>query len=69
MAPKAKVVAGALGGAVSVILVWILKAYANVELPPDVAAAFTLVVSTIVAYLIPEAAEEVELELEGEVVE
>lgn len=67
MAPKAKVVAGALGGAISVILIWVLKAYGNVELPPDVAAAFTLVVSTVVAYLIPEAVEEVELELEGEV--
>ena len=64
MVPKAKVVAGGLGGAVSVILIWILSAYANVELPAEVAAAFTLVVSTVVAYLIPEAAEEVELELE-----
>ena len=64
MMPRAKVVAGGLGATVATALIWLLQNYGQVELPADVAAAFTGFVATVVAYLVPEAAE---AEIEAEV--
>lgn len=47
--PKRKVGAGALAGALSVLLVLILS-YANIEIPPAGAAALTTVITFIVSY-------------------
>jgi hypothetical protein len=46
-----KVAAGGLGGALALILVWALG-YA-VTIPPEVAAAFTLLLSSLCAWLAP----------------
>lgn len=47
--PVAKVTAGALAGAVTVILVWV-AGLAGVEIPPEVASAITTVLSFIAGY-------------------
>lgn len=49
-----KVSAGALAGALSVVVVWVLGEYAEVEIPPEVASAITTVFTFIVAYFVPE---------------
>ena len=46
-----KVAAGGIGGAVALIVLWGLS-YA-VTIPPEVAGAFTLVISTLCAWLAP----------------
>lgn len=48
--PVAKVTAAALAGAVSVILIWILGLL-GVDVPPEVASAFTTVLSFAAGYL------------------
>lgn len=47
-----KVAAGGLAGVIVTILVWILSLW-HINLPGDVAAAITVVISFIVAYLVP----------------
>lgn len=51
-----KVQAGGLGGAVTVVLVWLLGALANIDIPPEVASAFTTIIATGLAYWIKEPA-------------
>jgi hypothetical protein len=55
--PKAKVIAGGLGGALATLVVWLVQAYGGVEVPADVAAALATVFAFIVGYLTPEAPE------------
>lgn len=52
--PRAKVIAGTLGGAASTIFLWLLSYYGGIDLPPEVAAAVTTIIAAIVAYLVPE---------------
>lgn len=40
-------------GALTVILVYCLHQYANVDLPPEVASAVTLILSTVAAWFAP----------------
>lgn len=49
-----KVQAGGLGGAVTVVIVWLLGAIANVDVPAEVASAFTVIISTGLAYAVKE---------------
>jgi hypothetical protein len=51
--PTAKVLNGGVGGALATAVIWLLKQYGNVDLPPEVAAAFTFVLMTVVAYVTP----------------
>lgn len=48
-----KVVAGTLAGAVVTIIVWGLSYFLHVEQPPEVVGAEVVVVSTVIAYLVP----------------
>jgi hypothetical protein len=57
--PTQKVAAGALAGALSIILVWAAWQFAHVEMSADVASAFTTVLTFGVSYLTPPAAGEV----------
>jgi putative flippase GtrA len=57
LAPRAKVVAGGLGGALGVIVVWLLTTYGNVEVPAEVAAAIATIFSIVLGYITPEAPE------------
>lgn len=48
--PTSKVAAGGAAGALTVVLVWILGAL-GVDMPPEVASALTVLLSTGAAYL------------------
>ncbi|WP_018687034.1 hypothetical protein [Actinokineospora enzanensis] len=52
-APTRKVGAGAAVGAITVVLVWIAGSL-GVEIPADVAAAVTVLLSFAASYLVPE---------------
>lgn len=52
--PKAKVMAGGIGGALSAVAIWVLRVYGGLELPPDVAAALATIFAFAVAYLVPD---------------
>jgi hypothetical protein len=54
--PTRKVGSGALAGAVSVILVWILSLF-GVDMPAEVASAITLVLMFATSYFVPENSE------------
>ncbi len=47
-----KVATGALAGAVSVIVVWIISKF-GLEVPPEMASAFTTVISAVSMYFAP----------------
>lgn len=51
--PTTKVTAAALAAAVSVIVVWVAS-LAGVDVPAEVASAFTTILSVGTAYVIPE---------------
>jgi hypothetical protein len=55
--PVPKVVAAGATGAVITILVW-LAGYANVDVPPEVASALTVIFSFVAGYLAPRASGE-----------
>lgn len=48
-----KAVAAGLAGAVTIIVAWALNQFAHIQIPPEVATAFTTVVSTGATYLTP----------------
>lgn len=48
--PAAKVVAGAVAGASTVVLVWLVGLF-HLEVPPEVSAAVTVLLSAGAAYL------------------
>lgn len=53
-APVKKTTAGALAGAVVTIAVWAARAFAHVEVPPEIAASAVVVVTFGVSYVVPE---------------
>lgn len=50
MQPQPKVLAGGVAGALTVLLVYGLKAFAGIDLPAEVSAAVTTVLSFTAAY-------------------
>lgn len=53
-APTRKVAAGGIAGAVSIILVYLLKQVFNVDLPAEVASSLTLIIGFATSYLVKE---------------
>jgi len=51
--PIPKVTGGAISGAVTTIVLWLLDAFAHFELPVPVTAAIGVLVTVGVAYVIP----------------
>lgn len=49
--PVPKVAAAGIGGAVSVVVIWALKAFWGVEMPSEVAAAVATIVSFLSGYI------------------
>jgi putative flippase GtrA len=49
-----KVAAGGIAGAVTVIVVWVAS-LADVDVPPEVASAFTTLISVAVGYFVKDA--------------
>ena len=50
--PGRQVGAAGLAGAISVIVVWAVGEFGGVEIPPEIASAFTVVVSFICGALV-----------------
>lgn len=52
--PTRKVTAGALAGALSVVVVWGLKQFAHTDIPGEVASALTTILSLFTSYAVAE---------------
>lgn len=50
LAPTTKVTAGAIAGAITVVLVW-LVGMAGLEVPAEVASAVTVIISFLTSYI------------------
>ena len=55
LTPTRKVGFSAIAGALSIVLVWVLKTYGVSEIPPEVSSAMTTVISAIVGYFVVDA--------------
>ena len=51
--PKRKVTVGILAGSIVVVIVWLLKTFANIQITSEVAAALTTVLSFAISYVTP----------------
>lgn len=51
--PARKVAASSVGSALSVIAVWALDEFGNIEMPVGVESAFVLLVTFMVGYFVP----------------
>jgi hypothetical protein len=51
--PRRKVVAGGLGGPLVIVFLWLVKIVTTHEIPAEVAAALTTIVSFIISYRTP----------------
>jgi hypothetical protein len=58
-APSQKVFAGMLAGALSAVIVWALGAVWKVAVPPEIAQAFTVILTLIVSWYTPPSDDEV----------
>lgn len=54
-APTRKVASGGIAAAITVVIVWVLGAFFDVDVPPEVASAFTAIIAFATSYLVPEA--------------
>lgn len=52
--PTRKVTSGALAGALAAILVWASKAFGGVEIPGEVGAGITVILTAITSYFVSE---------------
>jgi hypothetical protein len=60
-APTRKVSAGAVGGAISAVIVWVVNQFVlppDSQIPAAVVAAITTIISALIAYSIPPAPED-----------
>ena len=57
--PIRKIQAVSLSGAIVTILVWAAPEFTGVEIPADVAVAFTWILTTAAGYFVPPAAEDI----------
>lgn len=48
-----KAVGAGLAGAATIVLVWIAHQWGHIDVPPEVASAFTVIMSTGAAWLTP----------------
>lgn len=55
--PTRKVSVGAIAAGITIIVVWLAKQFGAPDIPNEVAQAFTLIVGTLTAYLVPNAEE------------
>lgn len=52
--PYTKVTAGAIAGALTVILIFVVQALTDLEIPAEVASAVTVLLTFAVSYFVPE---------------
>lgn len=53
-APTQKVAAAGIGGSITILLVYLIQAVFNVEIPSEVAAAMTAVIAFLSGYFVRE---------------
>lgn len=53
--PTRKITAAGIGGAITIIVVWIANTLASVAIPPEVASAFTTLITFGTGYLVKDA--------------
>jgi len=51
--PAQKVTAGALAGAATAIGIWLIKTFGHIDIPGEIGAAITTILTFIVSYLVP----------------
>lgn len=56
--PVRKVAAGGVAGAIVTIAVFVLKNFAKIDIPSEVASALTTVVTFLISYIVPPGADE-----------
>lgn len=54
--PTRKVSAGAVAGAIAAIMVWASKAFGGVEIPGEVGAGITVILTALTSYFVNDAA-------------
>lgn len=59
LAPVRKVAAGGMGGAASVLILYVLEHYAGISVPAEVASAASVLITFAVSYFTPSAPGEV----------
>lgn len=52
--PTTKVASGALAGALTIVLVYIIQSVFNVDIPAEVSSAGTVIVTFITSYIVKE---------------
>lgn len=52
--PTQKVAAAGIGGAITILVVYLVKLFFNVDVPAEVASAFTAIVSFLSGYFVRE---------------
>lgn len=52
--PTRKVTSGALAGAIAAMVVWASKAFGGVEIPGEVGAGITVILTAITSYFVSE---------------
>jgi hypothetical protein len=55
--PTRKVAYGAIAGALSLIVVWLVNTYATKQIPTEIGMAITTVITAVLQYVIPDAEE------------
>lgn len=59
MMPTRKVSVGAVAGAITILAVWVFRAWKpNVEVPLEVAQGFTVILTAVVSFIVPDGSEE-----------
>jgi hypothetical protein len=56
--PTKKVAAAGVAGAVSIVVVWVLHRFVQVDVPPEVASAGTTILAFLAGYFMPPASRE-----------
>ena len=57
IAPRPKVAAAGIGGAVTTIVIWLLNDMAGIEVTPEVAAALATIIAFVAGYFTPQSPE------------
>lgn len=55
--PNRKVAVGGIAGAIMIVVAWVSKAYAGVEIPAEVALSFSTIIVFILQYFVPNKAD------------
>lgn len=54
-APTRKVIAGALAGALSIVVAYCVKQFTHTDVPPEISAALQTIFTVVVMYAVPDA--------------